>query len=115
MQACSLLPSPLTLSAQVCHGRLCWRCASSAQLGFLHAGRAAWENAKDATVDSGRYLAGRASAVVSGDTRDSGGLVSMYNAECSLYHVLSAMCQLVVPISILARADMMGPIAVCLP
>ncbi|KAL3161850.1 hypothetical protein ABBQ38_008940 [Trebouxia sp. C0009 RCD-2024] len=34
-------------------------------------GRAAWENAKDATVDSGRYLAGRASAIANGDTRDS--------------------------------------------
>lgn len=42
----------------------------------LHAGRAAWENAKDATVDSGRYLAGRASAIANGDTRGSGGRVS---------------------------------------
>lgn len=37
------------------------------------AGRAAWENAKDATVDSGRYLAGRAGAIANGEPRDSGG------------------------------------------
>ncbi|DBA79723.1 TPA: hypothetical protein ACH3X1_008392 [Trebouxia sp. C0004] len=34
-------------------------------------GRAAWENAKDATVDTGRYLAGRGSAVASGDNRSA--------------------------------------------
>ena len=50
----------------------------------LHAGRAAWDNAKDATVDSGRYLAGRAGAIANGDTRDSGGLVyfsALYTAQ----------------------------------
>ncbi|DBA83553.1 TPA: hypothetical protein ACH3X2_006472 [Trebouxia sp. C0005] len=34
-------------------------------------GRAAWENAKDATVDTGRYLAGRGSAVANGDNRSA--------------------------------------------
>lgn len=40
------------------------------------AGRAAWENAKDAAVDSGRYLAGRTSDIANGDTRDSGGILT---------------------------------------
>ncbi len=39
---------------------------------MLHTGRAAWENAKDATVDTGRYLAGRGSAVANGDNRSAG-------------------------------------------
>jgi len=41
-------------------------------LAMLHTGRAAWENAKDATVDTGRYLAGRGSAVANGDNRSAG-------------------------------------------
>lgn len=45
-------------------------CTFSSSGGCVGAGRAAWENAKDATVDSGRYLAGRASDVVNGDGRD---------------------------------------------
>lgn len=31
------------------------------------AGRASWENAKDAAADTGRYLTGRAGAVANGD------------------------------------------------
>lgn len=39
-------------------------------IGGDSAGRASWENAKDATADTGRYLAGRAGAAVgSGDRR----------------------------------------------
>lgn len=38
----------------------------------FHAGRAAYENAKDATVDTGRYIAGRVGAVANGDNRNAG-------------------------------------------
>ncbi len=44
---------------------------------MLDTGRAAWENAKDATVDTGRYLAGRGSAVANGDNRSAGMYIHM--------------------------------------
>ncbi len=50
---------------------LCCCCCQHVALHFV-AGRAAYENAKDATVDTGRYIAGRVGAVANGDSRDTG-------------------------------------------
>ena len=61
-----LLMVSLTLSGSFCVGLNLYCFA------ILHTGRAAWENAKDATVDTGRYLAGRGSAAANGDSRSAG-------------------------------------------
>lgn len=59
----------------------------SSHMNFISfAGRAAWENAKDATVDSGRYLAGRAGAIANGDNRDSGA-----HLQLSIFHLTSCI------------------------
>jgi len=77
----SLLMASLTISGTTCVG-LTLNC-----FAILHTGRAAWENAKDATVDTGRYLAGRGSAVANGDNRSAG----MYTHCClPLQHSLTA-------------------------
>lgn len=62
----SLLMVSLTMSGSFCVGLNLYCFAT------LHTGRAAWENAKDATVDTGRYLAGRGSAAANGDSRSAG-------------------------------------------
>ena len=77
----SLLTGSLTTSGRFLVGQIPFCFAT------LHTGRAAWENAKDATVDTGRYLAGRGSAVANGDNRSAG----MYTHCClPLQHSLTA-------------------------
>lgn len=56
------------------------------------AGRAAWENAKDATVDTGRYLAGRAGAVANGDNRSTGMYLDLCVSLCSSHQEALSRC-----------------------
>ncbi len=58
---------------------------------MLHTGRAAWENAKDATVDTGRYLAGRGSAVANGDNRSAGMYPHMLLALAAQLHTTTTL------------------------